>query len=114
MKVVATNPMEITKIRLQMQALMPVQERQTLLQLVRSLGLRGMYSGSLATLCRDVPFSLIFFPAYANLRKLTADKKGENSTLATLISGGVAGAISSCSVTPSDVIKTRCVFARPR
>eukprot|EP01036_Dinobryon_divergens_P027510 gene27510-36299_t len=67
-QVIATNPMEITKIRMQMQALLPAAERQNLIQVVRSLGLRGMYSGTLATLSRDVPFSLLFFPGYANLK----------------------------------------------
>ena len=100
--------MEITKIRLQMQALLPAVERQSLLQVVQSLGIRGMYTGTLATLSRDVPFSLLFFPGYANLKKLTADSKtGENSTLSLLFSGGLAGSVAAAAVTPSDVIKTR-------
>jgi hypothetical protein len=37
-----------------------------------------MYQGTLATLSRDIPFSLIFFPLYANLKKAFADTKGEN------------------------------------
>jgi len=37
-QVIATNPMEITKIRLQMQATLPLAERQTMLQVVSSLG----------------------------------------------------------------------------
>lgn len=105
---VATNPMEIVKIRCQMQALKPVAERQTTMQVgrdppttaqppthlllgltagamsrsiqvVRELGLAGMYQGTLATLSRDIPFSLIFFPLYANLKKAFADKNGDNT-----------------------------------
>lgn len=99
--------MEITKIRMQMQALLPAAERQTTMEVVRGLGLKGMYSGSLATLSRDVPFSVLFFPGYANIRKLLADERGENSMTSTLLSGGLAGAFASGAVTPSDVIKTR-------
>lgn len=99
--------MEITKIRMQMQALLPLGERQSLLQIVQSLGIRGMYSGSLATLSRDVPFSVLFFPGYANLKKATEDSNGRNSVLSLLFSGGVSGAVAAGAVTPSDVIKTR-------
>jgi hypothetical protein len=41
--VIATNPMEIVKIRMQMQALLPVEQRQGTMEVVRSLGLKGMY-----------------------------------------------------------------------
>ena len=107
MKVIATNPMEITKIRMQMQATLPAAERKTTIEVVKSLGVRGMYSGTLATLARDVPFSLLFFPGYANLKALLADEKGENSVASQLFAGGVAGAFGAAAVTPSDVIKTR-------
>jgi hypothetical protein len=41
--VIATNPMEITKIRMQMQALLPEVERQTTMQVVRQMGIKGKY-----------------------------------------------------------------------
>jgi len=106
-QVIATNPMEITKIRLQMQATLPPAQRQSLIQVVQSLGLRGMYQGTQATLVRDVPFSLLFFPGYANLKAALADSKGKNGIVSQLAAGGVAGAIAAGMVTPSDVIKTR-------
>ena len=74
---IATNPMETTKIRLQMQATLPTAERQSTMGVVRGLGIRGMYTGSMATLARDVPFSILFFPGYANLKKLFADDNGK-------------------------------------
>ena len=106
-QVIATNPMEIVKIRMQMQALLPSVERQSTVEVVKSLGLRGLYMGTMATLARDVPFSILFFPAYANIKKRLADKDGNNSFGSTLLSGGIAGAIAAGAVTPSDVIKTR-------
>lgn len=102
--------MEITKIRMQMQALLPVEERVNAVQLVRQLGIRGLYSGTVATLTRDVPFSLIFFPGYANLKALLADEKGNNSIASLLIAGGSAGSLAAGFVTPTDVVKTRFVF----
>ena len=37
--------MEIVKIRMQMQALLPIAERQNTMAVVRGLGIRGMYQG---------------------------------------------------------------------
>lgn len=99
--------MEITKIRMQMQATLPAAQRQTTMQVVKHLGLKGLYQGSLVTLARDVPFSIFFFPSYANIKKFLADDKGENSIISLLVAGGLAGALSSGVVTPMDVVKTR-------
>lgn len=77
------------------------------MQVVKGLGLKGLYQGTFATLSRDVPFSVLFFPGYANIKAMMADEKGENSMVSNLIAGVAAGAIASGAVTPSDVIKTR-------
>ena len=106
-QVVATNPMEIVKIRMQMQALLPVAERRSTMEVVRALGIRGMYQGTTATLSRDVPFSVLFFPGYANVKRMLADEQGNNSMLSNLLAGTIAGGIAAGAVTPSDVIKTR-------
>ena len=37
--------------------------------IVRQLGLLGLYKGASACLLRDIPFSAIYFPAYAHLKK---------------------------------------------
>lgn len=105
--VVATNPMEIVKIRMQMQALLPAAERQSTVQVVKGLGLKGLYQGTAATLSRDVPFSILFFPGYANLKASMADEKGNNTMVSNLVAGVTAGAMASGAVTPTDVIKTR-------
>lgn len=104
-QVIATNPMEITKIRLQMQSTLPVAERQSMSQVVSSLGLRGMYQGTLATLSRDVPYSFIFFPLYANIKAMMANSKGETSMLGVLTSGIISGAIAAATVTPTGNIQ---------
>ena len=74
-------------------------------EVVRHLGIRGLYKGSAATLMRDVPFSAIFFPLYSNLNKwLGGENPGVGSTLAA---GCISGALASGLCTPADVIKTR-------
>ncbi|KAJ1944457.1 mitochondrial aspartate-glutamate transporter agc1 [Kickxella alabastrina] len=112
-QVVATNPMEIVKIRLQVAATQPGAAAQplTALAVVRQLGLRGLYRGTAATLLRDVPFSLVFFPLQAQLAKSAhmwmGGGDGRPSTLSVLAGSTVAGVIAAGSVTPADVVKTR-------
>jgi len=107
-QVIATNPMEIIKIRMQMQSLKPVAERQSTLEVVSHLGVSGAYQGTASTLLRDIPFSLIIFPLYANLRKAFADSKtGETSFMGNLVSGCLSAGIGAAAATPMDVLKTR-------
>lgn len=103
---IVTVPMELTKIQMQLQETLPAAERQTLGQVIKGLGLGGLYRGTAATLLRDIPYSVLFFPGYANIRKLLEDKDGKNSSLSTLFAGGAAGSIAAGLVTPCDTIKT--------
>lgn len=101
----ATNPMEMVKINLQL----PHQGRQTITEVVRTLGLRGMYRGSSATLMRDVPFSMIFFQSFASLsesmrKRQNAEKLGMGSVL---VAGFAAGSFGAVLATPMDLVKTR-------
>lgn len=125
-QVIFTNPLEIVKIRLQMQgnntkvvnAGGPSNEiplkRLTAGKIVKQLGIKGLYKGASACLLRDVPFSAIYFPTYANLKKYlfnfdpqspTAKHKLDSWQL--LVAGALAGAPSAFFTTPADVIKTR-------
>lgn len=77
--------------------------------IVRNLGLVGLYKGASACLLRDVPFSAIYFPTYAHLKK---DMFGESPThklgvLQLLTAGAIAGMPAAYLTTPCDVIKTR-------
>ncbi|KAF0852751.1 mitochondrial solute carrier family 25 (mitochondrial aspartate/glutamate transporter) member 12/13 [Andalucia godoyi] len=111
-QVIFTNPLEIVKIRLQMQSkslaggepFVP----KSAMQIVRELGPLGLYKGAGACLLRDVPFSAIYFPLYAHLKSLFINEKtGTIPSHYLLISGTMAGAVSAWSATPADVIKTR-------
>lgn len=76
---------------------------------MRNLGLVGLYKGASACLLRDVPFSAIYFPTYAHLKK---DYFGEGpdkklGILQLLTAGAIAGMPAAYFTTPCDVIKTR-------
>ncbi|ODQ65956.1 mitochondrial carrier [Nadsonia fulvescens var. elongata DSM 6958] len=123
-QVVFTNPLEIVKIRLQIQGaqvkgntMMSASAatatssapRQSAVSIVRSLGLLGLYKGASACLLRDVPFSAIYFPTYAHLKK-DFFGEGPNKKLTTwqlLTAGAIAGMPAAYLTTPFDVIKTR-------
>ncbi|GMF41227.1 unnamed protein product [Phytophthora fragariaefolia] len=105
---IITNPVEIVKIRLQMQTSLPVAERQTAMEIAKRMGIRGMYKGAGVCFMRDVPYAVLFFPSYATLRDAWADKTtGQNSVLSIVTAGAVAGAGAAAICTPADVIKTR-------
>jgi len=109
-QVIFTNPIEIVKIRLQTQGenvKYGVQPKSAV-QIVRELGFRGLYRGAPACLLRDIPFSGIYFPAYAACKQaLTDPAKGQTTPGALLLAGALAGIPAASLVTPADVIKTR-------
>ena len=119
-QVIFTNPLEIVKIRLQVQgeaAKLAGVPRVGALCIVKELGLPGLYKGASACLLRDIPFSAIYFTVYAHLK---SDLFGEGRTkaklspLELLSAGALAGMPASYLATPADVIKTRLqVVPRP-
>ncbi|AJW17840.1 BPK_HP2_G0053590.mRNA.1.CDS.1 [Saccharomyces cerevisiae] len=117
-QVIFTNPLEIVKIRLQVQSDYVgeniQQANETATQIVKKLGLRGLYNGVAACLMRDVPFSAIYFPTYAHLKKDLFDfdpndktKRNRLKTWELLTAGAIAGMPAAFLTTPFDVIKTR-------
>ncbi|XP_053103962.1 mitochondrial glutamate carrier 1 [Hemicordylus capensis] len=135
-QVIVTTPMEMLKIQLQdagriaaQKKLMAaqaqlnpatsagaaesvVETRTTAMQitreLLRSKGIAGLYKGLGATLLRDVPFSVVYFPLFANLNKLGQKSPDVKAPFyVSFLSGCLAGSTAAVAVNPCDVIKTR-------
>ncbi|KAJ3276090.1 mitochondrial aspartate-glutamate transporter agc1 [Terramyces sp. JEL0728] len=115
-QVLFTNPLEIVKIRLQVQGevakagIEGAAARMSAIGIVRQLGLLGLYKGVGACLLRDIPFSGIFFPVYAHIKRdlFREGVDGHKLTIPELLaSGAIAGMPAAYLVTPADVIKTR-------
>lgn len=130
-QVIVTTPMEMLKIQLQDAgrlaaqkklmasqaglngaAVEPISARPTAIaisrELLREKGIAGLYKGLGATILRDVPFSIIYFPLFANLNKLGQKTPDEKSPFfVSFLAGCAAGSIAAVAVNPCDVIKTR-------
>ncbi|XP_068950275.1 mitochondrial glutamate carrier 2 [Petaurus breviceps papuanus] len=77
-------------------------------ELFRTRGLTGLYRGFGATLLRDIPFSVIYFPFFANLNHLGINEATGKAPFAhSFASGCLAGSLAAIAVTPLDVLKTR-------
>lgn len=75
-QVIVSNPLEIVKIRLQVMGEVRGTVSKGAFQIVQELGLEGLYKGASACFLRDIPFSAIYFPVYAALKKNFANDEG--------------------------------------
>jgi len=112
-QVIFTNPLEIVKIRLQIQGEASKVEgavSKGAIHIIRQLGILGLYRGASACLLRDIPFSAIYFTSYSHL-KSDVFHEGYNgkrlSFMETLGAAAIAGMPAAYLTTPADVIKTR-------
>mmetsp|Transcript_23158 Transcript_23158/g.42970 ORF Transcript_23158/g.42970 Transcript_23158/m.42970 type:complete len:269 (-) Transcript_23158:2170-2976(-) len=126
-QLLVTNPLEITKIRLQMQGEtsrvfnekgFPVPKglglnHMSFSTLVSELGISGLYKGASACLLRDILFGAIYFPTFTASKKYLASANDLqlSETSNSVISGSLA-VIPACLFTsPMDFIKTRLQVA---
>ncbi|KAM4039833.1 solute carrier family 25 member 48 [Anomaloglossus baeobatrachus] len=124
--VVIGGPVDLVKIKLQMQtqsASSEVMSLNTSLRhyqstykgpvhcvncILRKEGLLGMYRGAGAMLLRDIPGYCMYFIPYIYLSEcLKLDRHTTPSALSVWLAGGIAGAISWGTATPMDVVKSR-------
>ncbi|XP_063785384.1 mitochondrial glutamate carrier 2 [Pseudophryne corroboree] len=130
-QVIVTSPMEMLKIQLQDAGRLATQrvvsgdgpasaphppttapQKPSALRITRDLlrtqGISGVYKGLGATLLRDVPFSIIYFPLFANVNKLGQKSSQDKAPFYhSFFAGCFAGSVAAVAVTPLDVLKTR-------
>ncbi|XP_026009192.1 mitochondrial glutamate carrier 1 isoform X1 [Maylandia zebra] len=78
-------------------------------ELLRTKGVTGLYRGLGATLMRDIPFSVVYFPLFAHVHQLGQHSSDDPSVpfYWSFLSGCLAGSIAAVAVSPCDVVKTR-------
>lgn len=125
-QIIVTTPMELLKIQCQDAGRTAVgrnlsdQQRPSALkvakELIRTNGFFGLYKGISATLVRDISFSMVYFPLFANLSTLNvindiipgAAESGDNSVFwVNFTAGCIAAGTAAFLVNPADVVKTR-------
>jgi solute carrier family 25 aspartate/glutamate transporter 12/13 len=124
-QLLVTNPMEMIKIRLQMEGetsrllhakgLTPP-SALTMTCVCRDLGFPGVYRGASACLLRDIPFTAMYFPSYTAIKNLLVEQRANGLPTSSdlLLAGTLAGVPAAFLTTPADVIKTRLqVTPRP-
>jgi hypothetical protein len=96
-QVIVTNPMEMTKIQMQ------TKTNTNTWQVVSSLGIflkiiisgiKGLYRHSLATLMRDVPFSLVFFPTLSLFKSIGRKQEDGSPAFSTVFISGILAGVS--------------------
>ncbi|KAK5923742.1 hypothetical protein CgunFtcFv8_000684 [Champsocephalus gunnari] len=89
--------------------IMRVSATQITRELLRTKGVKGLYRGLGATLMRDIPFSVVYFPLFAHLHHLGRHSPEDPAVpfYWSFMSGCLAGCIAAVTVSPFDVVKTR-------
>ncbi|XP_036915380.1 solute carrier family 25 member 48 isoform X1 [Sturnira hondurensis] len=122
------TPVDLIKIRLQMQT-QPFRKTNLSLKpravalgerpayqgpvhciatIVRTEGLVGLYRGASAMLLRDIPGYCLYFTPYVFVSDwITPEACSDPSPYTVWLAGGIAGAISWGTATPMDVVKSR-------
>lgn len=112
------SPVELVKIRLQLQTIKPKKypgdHQEGPISIVRNIirkeGLRGIYRGLTITILRDAPAHGVYFWSYEYTReKLHPGCRitGQETLKTMLVAGGLAGVASWVCCYPLDVMKSR-------
>ena len=105
-------PVEVVKQR--RQAGISTSNSQIVRQTLKKEGVRGLYRGSLPTMAREIPFSMVQLPLWEWLKLQWARHTGEASGPGEAgLCGAAAGGVAAAVTTPLDVAKTRIMLARP-
>lgn len=99
-------PKEFVKQQLQYQG-------GSLVTVIRTAGIRGLYRGYQATLMRNIPTAALRFVLYEELKwrlyTRPTQQEEQQPSWKLFAAGAVAGALASGLMTPVDVLKTRLV-----
>lgn len=113
---VIVTPIDLLKIRLQLQTVRPgsleyVGPLRMLRLLVSTEGIPALYRGTVVTALRDIPSHGVYFAAFERLREYfdpgCRSGNAKSSEASIWAAGGIAGAVSWLVIYPLDVVKSR-------
>ncbi|CAM9765694.1 unnamed protein product [Chrysoparadoxa australica] len=98
-------------VKQKMQAGLHSTMTSTIAAVVKSDGLAGFYVGFLATVMREIPFSIVQFPLYEKAKCFWSERLGRPlATHESAFCGSLSGSIAAGVTTPFDVVKTRLML----
>uniref|UniRef100_A0A1B6MC48 Solute carrier family 25 member 40 n=1 Tax=Graphocephala atropunctata TaxID=36148 RepID=A0A1B6MC48_9HEMI len=98
------SPMELIRTKMQSQKMSYFDMHRVIQGLVQHHGYRGLWKGLPPTLCRDMPFSGIYWVSYEFLKSKYPDQK--ISFWFSFLAGSLSGTLAAIVTTPFDVVKT--------
>ena len=101
-QVTVTTPMELVKMQCQVQS-----GHASPVDVLRRLGVSGLFKGFGATLAREIPFGAIVLPLYPVVLAKISVGDATPKTHCYLAAGVVSGATAAAATCPLDVVKTR-------
>jgi solute carrier family 25 (mitochondrial carnitine/acylcarnitine transporter), member 20/29 len=101
------SPVELVKVRLQVDAAPGHGPMDTARGILKREGLRGMYRGLTVTALRDAPAHGVYFCTYEYARERLRPAEDDESLATMLVAGGLAGVASWVGSYPLDVVKSR-------
>jgi len=106
------TPFDLIKQRLQVQGTLKEKQYTGPIDALKKVwkyeGVRGLFTGYIPSLFRDVPFAALYFCTYETMKSAQYRLTGRPLTSKNhLLAGATAGAIGSCATIPFDVVKTR-------
>lgn len=117
------TPLEVVKCRTQVEVGKSTSPFTKLVNIIAELGPRGMFRGLSATICRDVPFTFLFFGGYEGCSYLLSksqsaivcgveslsngtEEGGKLNPFGIYLAGGSAGAFAWGVAFPMDCVKS--------
>ena len=114
MAATVTNPIDVVKVRLQLDGLGTQATRQysgivdAAAQLIRREGLSGLYRGIAASVLRELSYSGLRMGLYEPTKQLLGATDPSNTSLGLkVLSGALTGCFGSALANPLDLIKVR-------
>ena len=106
--VVAICPIELIRTKLQSRTGYTYTELMSVVRTaIAQNGVLSLWRGLVPMLFRDVPFSVVFWMGYENLKlRLSNSLPPSYESLVPFFSGSMAGGVAAALTTPLDVVKT--------
>ena len=101
-------PLELIRTKMQSEKLKYSEISEKVKSSVKNYGIRSLYRGLVATIWRDVPFSMIYWFILEKLKTKFLHERNikKLDTSTTFFCGAVSGGVTAALTTPLDVVKT--------